>query len=921
MTRPGIATGSGLRGRRTEREMLARLVTDVRAGRSRVLVLRGEAGIGKTALLDHVVGLAVGCRLTRAVGIESEAEFAFGGLHQVCAPFLDRLDHLPAPQRDALGAAFGLRHGGAPDRFLVSLAALTLLSELAEEQPLMCLVDDAHWLDQASVHALTFVARRLLAEPVALVFATRATTLDQALRHLPEVHLDGLDDEDARALLQSALRSPLDTAVLDEIVAESRGNPLALLELPRGCTQAELAFGFGPRTMPLAGRMEQGFLRQLDPLPVATRRLLLAAAVEPIGDVSLLWRAAERLGISSEAAAPARAAGLIEFGTRVRFRHPLLRSAICRAADVAEIRKVHGALAQVLELDPDRRAWHRGQASAGPDEQVATELERSAERVHGRGGYAAAGAFLQRSAELTPDPRRRGTRLLAAARAELRAGEFDTASDLLAACGSEPLDDLRRAQLDLVRAQIVFATQRSSEAAPLLLAAAQRLEPLDVALARETYLDAFSAAMFAGRLSRGAGLAEVARAARRAPTQTSRHSDILLEGLAMLFTDGYAAAAPIGQRALRAFRSEDPTGEDGVRWLWLATAAAADLWDDESWHVLSTRHVELARAAGALGELPLALNSRIVFQLFAGELTSAADLVEEARAVADATGSDLTPYGALALAAWQGRADRADALTAAAMDEAMSRGEGIGVTVAQWTSALLFNGAGRYEDAMVAAQRSGENPAELGASNWGLTELIEAASRTGRVELAASALERLSEMTRASGTGWALGVEARSRALLADGAGAEQYYLDAIEHLRPTRVKAEFARARLLYGEWLRRAGRRLDARAHLQAAHELFTTLGADGFGERARRELLATGATARRNTIGMSVELTDQESQIARLAAEQRTNSEIAAQLFISPRTVEWHLAKVFPKLGVSSRKELKAALAGAGPESRFS
>jgi DNA-binding CsgD family transcriptional regulator/tetratricopeptide (TPR) repeat protein len=902
----------GLRGRRRECDALDQLLASTREGRSQVLVLRGEPGIGKTALLDHLASRAEGCRVARATGVELEMELAFAGLHQLCAPFLDRLDRLPGPQRDALGIAFGLRDGNPPDRFLISLATLSMLSDVGEEQPLVCLVDDAQWLDQASVHTLTFVARRLLAEPVALVFATRTVGEDHAFRQIPEMRVSGLNDADSRALLRAALRGPLDAAVFDEIVAEARGNPLALLELPRGRTPAELAFGFGlPTTTPLAGRVEQGFVRRLQPLPAETRKLLLTAAVEPVGDVTVLWRAAERLGIGPDAALPAEAAGLIEFGTRVRFHHPLVRSAAWRAADVHDLQEVHAALADVVELDPDRRAWHRAQASAEPDEDVATELERSADRARSRGGFAAAAAFLERAAELTPDEDRRRARVLAAAQAKLHAGEFDTALDLLAAAEAGPLDELGRARVDRLRAQIAFASNRGNEAPPLLLAAAERLESLDAVLARDTYLDTFSAAMFAGRLARAANTVQVARVAPRTPAGGTGKGDMLLEGLASLFTDGYSAAIPLARRALRAFSAGDLSESEGLRWLWLASIISVDVWDDECWQVLSARHVRLARDAGALSELLLALNSRVMAHVFAGELPEAAPLVDEANAVEEATGSGFAPCGAMALAAWRGREEKAHALIEGSMREAVTRGEGIAVTIGHWTSALLFNGLGRYEEALAAARQAGMFPTELCAANWGLAELVESAARTGATADAADALAQLSAMTQASGTDWALGVEARSRALLSEGDTAERLYQDAIERLGRTRVRAELARARLLYGEWLRREGRRLDAREQLRAAHELFSTIGAEGFAERTRRELLATGETARKRTTETRDDLTPQEAQIARLAAHRHTNSEIGAQLFISPRTVEWHLRKVFTKLGVSSRKELSEAL----------
>ncbi|GAA1294790.1 LuxR family transcriptional regulator [Pseudonocardia aurantiaca] len=909
----GEPGGPGLYGRRSECDRLEGMLAEIRTGRSQVLVLRGDAGIGKTALLDHMAGQASGCRVARVTGVESEMELAFAGLHQLCAPFLDRLDRLPAPQRDALGMVFGLQEGNPPDPFFIGLAVLGLLSDAAEERPLVCLVDDAQWLDQASAHTLAFVARRLLADSVALVFATRESADEPALRQLPDLRVKGLGDVDAHAVLRVALRSPLDPAVLDGIVAEARGNPLALLELPRGRTPAEIAFGFGlPSTMPLASRMEHGFLRQLQALPPETRKLLLLAAVEPVGDVILLWEAAERLGIGADAATPAEAAGLIDLGSRVRFRHPLLRSAVFHAAEVGELQEVHAALGAAPDLDPDRRAWHRAQASPGPDEEIATELDRSADRARSRGGLAAAATFLERAATLTPDPARRVTRALAAAQAKLQAGEFDTASELLVTAESGPLDDLLRARIALLRAQIAFAAERTDEAPQLLLSAAARLEPLDVGLARETYLDAFSAATFVGRLTGDPGLREVAQAVRRAPTHQVGKRELILDGLAALYTDGYAAAIPIRRRAVQAFHSNDGSGADEPRLLWFAAIAAANIWDDEGWNVLSTRHVRVARGTGALSELPLALNSQIVALLLSGEQAIAAALVEEERAVREATGSNIASYGALVHAALQGREIPACELIDATVKEVVQRGEGIGAMNAYWASALLLNGLGRYEEALAPARKASEYPLELGMPAWGLIELIEAAVRSGDNRVARDAFERLSETTGATGTDWALGMESRSRALL-DTGDADELYRQAIDHLGRTRVKVELARTHLLYGEWLRRDGRRIDARGHLRAAHDQFSAMGAEGFAERARRELAATGETARTRAPDAREKLTAQETEIARLAALGRTNQEIGAQLFISPRTVEWHLRKVFMKLGVSSRKELYDALPG--------
>ncbi|HXC83347.1 MAG TPA: AAA family ATPase [Trebonia sp.] len=504
--------------RRDERETLDRLVDAVRVGDSRVLVLRGELGVGKTALLDYVTGRAAGCRVARAVGVQSEMELAFAGLHQLCAPVLDRLQALPRPQRDALRTAFGISGGPAPDRFLVGLAVLGLLSEVAGQRPLVCLVDDTQWLDRASAQVMGFVARRLAAEPVAVIFATRLP--GEELAGLPELTLAGLGRDDARTLLDSALTGFLDVRVRDQIITETRGNPLALLELPREMSPAELAGGFGlPGAMSLPRRLERSFRRRLDALPAQTRCLLLLAAADPSGDPALLWRAAWRLGIQLQAAAPATEAGLAEFSPGVRFRHTLVRSAAYRSATIQERQQAHRALAEATdaESDPDRRAWHRAQAAAGPDEEVAAELERLAGRARARGGQAAAAAFLERAVLLTVDPGRRTGRTLAAARASLQAGAFGQALDLVAAAEAGPLDELASAQADLLRGQIMFASALSSDAPPLLLKAAKRLEPLNLDLAGETYLDAWHAAMFAGHLAGAGDLLEVSRAARALP--------------------------------------------------------------------------------------------------------------------------------------------------------------------------------------------------------------------------------------------------------------------------------------------------------------------------------------------------------------------------------------------------------------------
>ena len=745
--------------RLAERSALDGLLEAARVGRSGALVVGGEPGVGKTALLEYVIESAPGFQVARAAGVESEMELPFATLHQLCAPMLDRLKRLPGPQRDALGVAFGLTAGAAPDRFLVALAALSLLSDAAGEQPLLVVIDDAQWLDRASAQALAFVARRLLAESVALVFATREP--DGEFQGLPELVVGGLQEGDARELLGSVIRAPLDERVRDRILAETRGNPLALLELPRGLAPAELAGGLGLLdALGLPGRIEDSFRRRYEALPAATRRLLLLAAAEPVGDPVLMWRGAGQLGIGPEAAAAAEADGLLVIGTRVIFRHPLARSAVYRAASPEERRSAHRALAQATdpEVDPDRHAWHRAHAAQGPDDGVAAELEYSAGRAQARGGVAAAAAFLERSVALTLEPARRAERALAAAMAKFQAGAFDAALGLLVIAEARPQDELLHARADLLRGQIAFASRRGSDAPPLLLKAARRLEPLDVRLARETYLEAFSAAVFAGRLALGGGVREVAQAARDAPPspRPPRPPDLLLDGLAMLVTEGYSAGVPALKQAVSAFRGRDVSREEGLRWLGLAANAAALLWDDEAWHLLFARQVQLARDTGALSVLAVALNGLLATHLVAGEFPAAAAAAEEDMAVTGAMGSRIAPYGALGIAALRGREAEACELIEDGTRDVMRRGAGVGLSYIHWAAAVLGNGLGRYQDALGAAEQASEGPQDLW-STLVLPELVEAATRSGQAERATGAFGDLMETTRASGTDWRWG--------------------------------------------------------------------------------------------------------------------------------------------------------------------
>jgi DNA-binding CsgD family transcriptional regulator len=905
------SSSSGLLDRDSERDVLERLVAGVRAGQSGVLVLSGEAGVGKTALLRHLSAAAEGCRVARAAGVESEMELAFAGLHGLCAPMLGRLRNLPAPQRDALSTAFGLSAGPRPDRFLVGLAVLSLLADAAEEQPLVCIVDDAQWLDRVSAQTLAFVARRLLAERLGLVFALRESGDGHELEGLPELVIEGLAEGDARQLLDATIPGPLDGRVKTRILSEAGGNPLALIELPRGLTPAELAGGFGlPVAGSLTSRLEHAFVQRAQALPRDTQLLLLTAAAEPLGDLGLLWRAAERLGIDGEAARAAQGAGLIELGLRARFAHPLVRTSVYRAAHPRDRGDVHRALADATDpvLDPDRRAWHRARATATPDEEVAVELARSADRAQARGGLAAAASFLQRAAELTPHPATRVERSLAAAQVKLDVADAGAASDLLAVAELGPLDELHRARLERLRAQIAFASRRGRDAPPLLLEAAKRLEPLDAKMARETYLEAIASAMFAGRLGTGPDEREVAESARASTlAQPAGPADLLLDALVTRFTAGYAASVAPLQRALRAFGEPDG-GRDDRHWLWLACRVAHDLWDDESWHGLASRGVRVARDSGALNLLPNALNHLAALNVHSGAFATAAAQIAEVDAITTATGLPPLKYAEAMLAAARG--DQAQELFDFCWRNATERGEGSALGGYWWFTAMLDNGNARYGEALAAARHAWEHE-DVMYYGQALVELIEAGVRAGRPEEAAAALDRLSERTHASGTAWALGIEARCRALLSDD---EALYLESIERLARSRAAIELARSRLVYGEWLRRENRRTDARGSLRAAHESFSTMGAAAFAERARRELVATGETVRRITADTRDALTPQELQVARLAGEGHSNPEIGAQLFISPRTVEYHLHKVFRKLEVSSRKELRDALADA-------
>jgi DNA-binding CsgD family transcriptional regulator len=901
-------------GRQRERAVVDRLLDSARDGRGAVVVVHGDPGFGKTALLEYAVEAGHDFRLVRTSGAEGEMELDYAAMQRLCSPLLEFIERLPGPQRDALSVAFGLRGGKAPSPFLVGLAVLGLLSEAAEQRPVLCLVDDAQWLDGASGAALAFVARRVLAERIAFAFATRE--LGSGLAGFPHLRVDRLGRRDARTLLESVLAARLDESVLERILAETGGNPLALLELARELTPAQLAGGFGlPAALSLSTGIEESFKRRLTRLPRDARRLLLLAAAEPLGDPALLWRSARELGIPETAANTVESEGWLTLDGAVTFRHPLVRSAVYGSAEPTQRREVHRALADATdpELDPDRRAWHRAQATSVPDEQVAAELERSAGRAQARGGLGAVAAFLERAAALTPEPAHRAQRLLAAAGAKRDAGDLGAALGLLASIEAGALDELGRARVDLLRAQIALEQRRGEDAGRLFLDAASRLEPLDPELARETYLEALGGAM-ASDVEVVGGAPAVAAAARAAPPGAvpPRAVDVVLDAFAIRLTDGYAAAVPTYARALELLLATDIASEDGSRWLSVSSGrnsniVALEMWDDEAVHLLAARRVQVARDTGALGHLPFALSFLVRSHILAGELAAAALALDEARLIAEATGNSAVVNAPMILAAWRGDETQASELIDASSEEAARR---------RWASnnyarAVLYNGLGRHDAARDAAWELFESD-PIGYGSHLVPELAEAAARTDDLASLQHALDWLSERTRVIRSGWATGMEARVRALLSDGEVADGQYRQSIEHLSGTRLRLELARSHLLYGEWLRRERRRLDAREHLRTALEAFGSMGAEAFARRAQRELLASGERARKRTVDTLDQLTPQEAQIAHLAANGQTNREISAQLFISPSTVEYHLHKVFRKLAVRSRTELARRMA---------
>ena len=899
---PGAAVRAReLVGREREFASLERLLGAVRGGGNATLFVHGEPGVGKTALVERLLAGAPDLRLLRAAGVEGEVDLPYAGLQQLCRPLADTIGVLPGPQRDALRAAFGLGPGEATNRYVVGLAVLSLMSEAAAAQPLLCVVDDAQWLDAETTQALAFVGRRLGADSIGLVIAGREFI--EELGGLPAMHLGGLGMPHARALLDAVLVGRLDGPVRERFLAETHGNPLALIELPRTLTPAEAATGAvrSPGDS-LSTRIEGSFRRRLESLPEDARRLLVLAAAEPLGDPLLLRRAAAQLGLGVEAVDAAEEAGLLEIRERASFPHPLARSAVYKSAAPRERREAHSALAAATdpELDPDRRAWHRAHGTVGPDEDVASELERTAARAKSRGGLAAAGAFLERAATLTPDAGRRAQRTLAAAAVMYEAGGHDAVDNLLRTIDTSQLDRLSAARVERLRAAVSIATEGLGKERVLRsLAATERLARLDPELGRAALLeDVGGFLQFVADRETVAAVGE----AFEESAASGDPAELAVRGWARLVRHGFPAGTDLLRQAVVALREKPHPEESDLALLVFSSGIASALWDLEGWKVLAGRAVQVARDSGALRRLPLALADWSEANVSSGDFQVAAAALAEARAVQEATNASPSGTSTVSLDAW--RLPDSQALERIVLIESDNTATPHDCDRAR---ALAYNGAGRYQAAFQAAERAAERHPS-GSSGWALVELVEAAVHFGQSERASGALEQLAERTQLAGTDWGLGLEARSRALVSqDLTVAEGSYREAIDRLRRAGARPDLGRAHLLYGEWLRRESRRIDAREQLRTAIDLFDEIGIPGFGDRARRELIATGEKARRRTVETRDDLTAHERQIAELARDGLSNPEIGARLFLSPRTVEWHLRKVYGKLGIRSRYEL--------------
>ena len=941
----------GLVGRAVECERLGQLLRAAREGLSGTLVLRGEPGVGKTSLLHYLAASAPDFQVARVSGVESEMKLSFAALHQLLRPSLTTAGELPPPQRTALRLAFGLEDGAPPDGFLVGLAALGLLAGRAAARPLLCLVDDAHWLDHESAAALAFLARRLYADSIVMVFAVREPAPGSILLEgLPELRLAGLDESAAGQLLATAaspvldgprrdgprrleprrdelgldglrLEQPqLDEAVRQRIVAETRGNPLALIEIGQALEPGQLTGSAPlPEPLPLGRQLEQRYLQEIRGLPPDAQTLLLAAAADPTGDPDLLWRAGPQLGFTAAAAAPAEARRLIEIRDRIEFRHPLIRSAVYYGAPLAGRQQVHAALAAAIDpaAEPDRRAWHLAMAASGLDEAVAAELERAGDRARRRGGWTTAEAFYKRAAMLSTSQPARARRMLSAAGAACDGGTPRRAQAMLDEAATYR-DPRHHGQVERVQGRIWHTMRRPADATAALLDAATELGPVDVRLARDILVEAVVQAQINGQLAPdGATPADVARSARSLPLPPGTPAtvgDLLLDADTTLQLHGLQAAAPQLRQAISAARHEAGTAPETFRWLAAACSDATILADDIALHELAWRMEAQAREQGAAIALSLALSHAGVSELLAGRLAEAERCFHERVAIEEARGRDWS-IGPLLIAAWRGQAGPAETLLDRVAEEAARQGQGYQLGFAGYARCILELGRGQYEHAHASLTEGIHDSSQI---KFVLPDLVEAAERSGHHAAAQHLTSQLAGLAEASPVPRTLGFLARAQALTAREADAEPHYQAAIAHHIQTRGPAHRARSHLVYGEWLRRARRPRDAREQLRTAYRLFAEMGAQGFAARARLELSAAGETVGPAAADVNHGLTPQEARVASLAAAGATNAEIAAQLYLSASTVDYHLRKVFRKLGVTSRRQLAPAI--PGPESRI-
>lgn len=914
----------GLVGRDADRQTLDELVGRVRDGLSAALVLVGDAGIGKTRLLAHVAESATDLQLVRAAGVPSEAALGFAALHRLLLPFLGRIDRLPPHQRDALHGAFGLVEAPPSDRFLIGIATLALLTDAAAEASVLCLVDDAHWIDEDSAAVLGFVARRLHADGVGMLFAVREREATPALDGLPLHSVGRLAEPDARRLLDTHAPGTMDEVVASRVVTECDGNPLALIELVGRLSPEQLAGRATlPVRLPVGRRLEQHYLAQVDALPGATRLLLLTAAASVFDDPAVVRRAATLLDLPADAADQAVAQRILAGDGDWTFRHPLIRSAVYDGATPAERRRVHRALADATDAvhDPDRRAWHRAWAAAGTDAEVAAELERAAERARARSGYSAEATLLLRAAELTPDRQEQMRRLVGCAEATSVGADMLRARELLDTALPQITDPVLRLRALQLWAAVQISLSAPAEV-PAALLGAPDLAAADRPLSRDILLVALDAALTAQWHTAGVTLSDVARAALATPPQPgqpSRPADLLLDAFATRLAVGYRDAVPLLRAAVTALLTSDP-GADATRGRLLVIMLSSELWDDADCVAMLDRMVAHYRRRQALGPLLFSLYGLVTWQARTGRLDLAAETCAEVVEIGVVQG---TPQGGPAveftLLAWQGPADTARATGEQLLGLARThRAAGLELHVLEHL-VLVELGTGRFAEALAAARRVFDRDSP-GYSNQVLADLVEAGARSGDRAAAEAALERLTERATASGTHWALGQLARSRALLAHD-DAEPLYRSAVAHLRRSPVRTELARAHLLHGEWLLGPGGRVDdARHELRTAHALFDAMGAQLFAERAATGLRTTGQHVRSRGADQTVpDLTEQEARVARLAAEGASNLEIAARLFVSTSTVEFHLTKVYRKLGITSRRRLGAALSPAAVPDR--